>query len=159
MDGMDSTPEHPFAVFSSLILAWDPLVLDYATEVRAYSMEFAGIAFGCVLLDKLTFHRETLPALFTGIVFAAFLGSRYSFGLFAAAAFLGAMRLAAFAAPTAIAATVIFVVAFLPQYKIRMSSDGGAYLQYLAASTAAGKSWNDLLTMLARNLLGPSGIA
>jgi hypothetical protein len=165
----------PFAVFSSLILAWDPLVLDYATEVRAYSMEFAGIAFGCVLLDKLTFHRETLPALFTGIVFAAFLGSRYSFGLFAAAAFLalavitfgdtsinrrqGAMRLAAFAAPTAIAATVIFVVAFLPQYKIRMSSDGGAYLQYLAASTAAGKSWNDLLTMLARNLLGPSGIA
>jgi hypothetical protein len=165
----------PFAVFSSLIPAWDPLVLDYATEVRAYSMEFAGIAFGCILLDKLTLRRDMLLTLFTGIVFAVFLGSRYSFGLFAVAAFFaltvmtfadtsinrreGAMRLAAFAAPIAIAAAVIFVVAFLPQYKIRMSSDGGAYVQYLAASTAAGKSWNDLLTMLARNLLGPHGIA
>jgi hypothetical protein len=165
----------PFAVFSSLIPACDPLILDYATEVRAYSMEFAGVALGCVLLDKLSFHRETLSALFTGIVFALFLGSRYSFGLFAAAAFFalavitfadrsidgrqGAMRLAAFAAPIAIAAAVIFVVAFLPQYKIRMSSDGGAYLQYFAASTAAGKSWNELFTMLARNLLGPYGIA
>jgi hypothetical protein len=163
-----------FAVFGSLVPACDPLILDYATEVRAYSMEFAGVALGCVLLNKLS-HRETLPALFTGIVFALFLGSRYSLGLFAAAAFFalvvitfadrsidriqGAMRLAAFAAPIAIAAAVIFVVAFLPQYKIRMSSDGGAYLQYFAASTAAGKSWNELLTMLARNLVGPYGIA
>jgi hypothetical protein len=164
-----------FAVFSSLIPACDPLILDYATEVRAYSMEFAGIALGCVLLDKLTFHRQTLLALFTGIVFALFLGSRYSFGLFAAAAFFalavitfadtsidrrqGAMRLAAFAAPIAIAAAVIAVVAFLPQYKTRMSPDQGAYLQYFAASTAAGKSWDYLFAMLARNLLGPYGIA
>ncbi len=164
-----------FAIFSSLIPACDPLVLDYATEVRAYSMEFAGIALGCVLLDKLTFQREILPALFTGIVFALFLGSRYSFALFAVAACFalsvitfadtamsrrqGAMRLAAFAAPVAIAAAVIFLAAFLPQYKIRMSPDQGAYLQYFAASTAAGKSWDHLLAMLARNLLGPYGIA
>jgi hypothetical protein len=164
-----------FAVFSSLIPVCDPLMLDYATEVRAYSMEFAGVGLCCVLLDKLSFHREMLPALFTGVVFALFLGSRYSFGLFAAATFFalvvitfadrsmgrrqGALRLAAFAAPIAIAAVVIFVVAFLPQYKIRMSPDHGAYLQYFAASTAAGKSWDYLLAMLARNLVGPYGIA
>ena len=165
----------PFAIFSSVIPACDPLVLDYATEVRAYSMEFAGIALGCVLLDKLTLRREILPALFSGVAFALFLGSRYSFGLFAAAASFalavitftdtsidrpqGAMRLAAFASPIAIAAAVIFVAAFLPQYKIRMSPDQSAYLQYFAASTAAGKSWHYLLAMLARNLLGPYGIA
>jgi hypothetical protein len=165
----------PFAFFSGLVPACDPLVLDYATEVRAYSMEFAGIAFGCILLDKLTLRRDMLLTLFTGIMFAVFLASRYSFSLFAVAAFFalavitfadtsinrrqGAVRLAAFAAPIAIAAAVIFVVAFLPQYKIRMSPNEGAYLQYLAAGTAAGKFWNDLLTMLARNLFGPYGIA
>ena len=164
-----------FALFSSLIPAWDRLVLDYASEVRAYSMEFAGIALGCVLLDRLASRREMLPALFTGVVFALLLGSRYSFGLFTAAACFalavitfadtamdrrqGTMRLVAFAAPIAIAAAVIFVVAFLPQYKIRMSPDQGTYLQYFAASTAAGKSWDFLLATLGRNLLGPYGIA
>jgi hypothetical protein len=164
-----------FAVFSSLIPACDPLLLDYATEVRAYSMEFAGIALGCILLDKSTLRPKTLPALFTGIVFVLFLGSRYTFGLFAAAAFFAlviitladttvdrrqkAMRLAAFAAPIAIAAAVIFVAAFLPQYKIRMTPNHGAYLQYFASSTAAGKSLNELLSTLAHNLLGPYGLA
>lgn len=165
----------PFAVFSSLVPACDPLVLDYATEVRAYSMEFAGIALGCIVLDYATQRREILPALSAGVVFALFLGSRYSFGLFAAAAFFAlavtmftdkslnrrqaTMRLAAFASPIGIATAIIIVAAFLPQYKTRMSFEGGAFLQYFAASTAAGKSWADLLTILARNLLGPYGIA
>jgi hypothetical protein len=165
----------PFAVFSSVVPAWDPLVLDYATEVRAYSMEFAGIAFGCILLDRATSRREILPALSAGVVFALFLSSRYSFGLFATASFFAlavtlfndipvdrqeaVTRLAAFVVPIAIAAAVIFVLAFIPQYKMRMSFDQGAYLQYFAASTASGKSWGYLLKMLARNLLGPHGIA
>jgi hypothetical protein len=165
----------PFALFSSLIPACDPLLLDYATEVRAYSMEFAGITFGCVLLDLATLRRDILSALLAGVVCSLFLSSRYSFGLFAAAAGIAlavtmltdgtadkrqsAKCLVAFAAPIAIATTAIFVVAFLPQYKLRMSVDEGAYLQYFMASTASGKSWSALLTMLARNLLGPYGIA
>jgi hypothetical protein len=165
----------PFAGFASLIPACDPLLLDYATEVRAYSMEFAGIAFGCMLLDRVILRRETLPALFAGVAFALFLGSRYSFALFAAATFFAlavtifsdkvidrrqmAVRLVAFAAPIAIAAAIIFVAAFLPQYRARMSLDNAAYLEYFAATTAAGKSWDQLIAMLARNLLGPYGIA
>jgi hypothetical protein len=164
-----------FAIFSSLIPACDPLILDYATEVRAYSMEFAGIAVGCVLLDELRLRRDVLSSLFTGVVFALFLWSRYSFALFSAAAFFalatithadtsisrrqGAIRLAAFAVPIAIAALAIFLIAFLPQYKIRMTPDQGAYLQYFAPSTAAGQSWDSLLTMLALNLLGPYSVA
>jgi len=165
----------PFAVFSGLVPACDPLLLDYATEVRAYSMEFAGIAFGCVLLDLASLRRDILPALSTGVVFSLFLSSRYSFGLFVASAAIAlavtmltdrtvdkrqaAKCFVAFAAPITIATTVIFVAAFLPQYKLRMSLDEGAYLQYFVASTAAGKSWSAILTMLARNLLGPFGIA
>ena len=163
----------PFAVLSSLVPACDPLLLDYATEVRAYSMEFAGIAIGCVLLDRVTSGPDMRPALLAGVVFALFLGSRYSFGLFTAAAFFAlavttftdksidrrqaAVRLAAFAAPIAIAATVIFRVSFLLQYKYSILQND--YVQYFAPSTAGGKSWDYIMEMLARNLLGPYGIA
>jgi uncharacterized membrane protein len=78
----------PFAVLSSLVPAAYPLILDYAAEVRAYSMEFAGIALGCVLLDRVRPRSDVRPALIAGAAFAFFLGSRYSFALFAAAAFL-----------------------------------------------------------------------
>jgi hypothetical protein len=164
----------PFAVLSSLVPACDPLLLDYATEFRAYSMEFAGIAIGCVLLDRVTSGPDMRPALLAGVVFALFLGSRYSFGLFTAAAFFAlavttftdksidrrqaAVRLAAFAAPIAIAATVIFRVSFLPQYKYNIVNDF-ALFQYFAPSTAGGKSWDYIMEMLARNLLGPYGMA
>jgi hypothetical protein len=164
----------PFAALSCAVPAGYPLLLDYATEVRAYSMEFAGIALGCILLDRVVPRPDTRPALLAGVIFAAFLSSRYSYALFTAAAFSALAiatyanpslsrrqafaRLAAFAVPLFIAAALIFAAAFLPQYIRRMSPENGAYLQYFAATTAAGKSWNQLLTMLARNLFGPAGL-
>jgi len=160
----------PFAILSSLVPAAYPLLLDYATEVRAYSMEVAGIAIGCIMLDRARSRPDLWTAFLAGVVFALFLGSRYSYGLFAAAAFLAlaAMtltgesgggkrqalaRLGAFAAPIAIAAAVIYVEAFRPQYVFRMTPAEGAYLQYFSATTAAGKSWDQVLAMLASNLL------
>jgi hypothetical protein len=164
-----------FAILSSLVPAAYPLLLDYATEVRAYSMEFAGIAVGCILLERARSRPELRPAFIAGAVFALFLGSRYSYGLFAAAAFFAlsvvtltdasvgrrqAMaRLGALAAPIAVAAAVIFVEAFLPHYKLRIAPGDGAFLRYFSSATAAGKSSDDLLATLACNLLCPSGLA
>jgi hypothetical protein len=39
-----------------------------------------------------------------------------------------------------------------------MTSAGGAFVQYLAATTAAGKSSDQIAAMLARNLLSPAGL-
>src|SRR5262249_16380815 len=126
----------PFAFLSSLTPAAYPLMLDYAAEVRAYSMELAGVAVGCVLLERARSQPRGGPALVAGAAFAFYLGSRYSFSLFAACAWIAlaiatlsdasiakrqaALRLAAFAGPVVLAGTVIVVVAFWPQYKIRM---------------------------------------
>lgn len=164
----------PFAVLSSLAPTAYPLILDYATEVRAYSMEFAGIILGCILLDRLSLRSSILSAFLAGSVFGVFLGSRYSFGIFTAAAILAlahqtlgnrsgsatlaVARLSAFVAPIILSAALIFFMALLPQYKGRMSYNGGELVQYLANATATGKSLELIVAMLAKNLFGPAGL-
>ena len=57
----------PFAFLTSLTPAAYPLMLDYAAEVRAYSMELAGVAIGCVLLERARARSDVRPALVAGL--------------------------------------------------------------------------------------------
>jgi hypothetical protein len=161
-------------VCCGLLPAAYPLALTYAGEVRAYSMEFTGIILGCVLLDRLIERPDSDRALLVGGVFAFFLGSRYGFAIFAAAAIVAfacatlrsgdasrreaTARIASFAAPIALVGVLIFVFALLPQHRMRLTYGGGALVRYLAATTAAGKSPGEIAMMLVRNLLGPAGL-
>jgi hypothetical protein len=166
----------PFALLCGLVPALYPLLLFYATELRAYSMEFAGITVGCALIDTIALKRTRDPLLLAaGATFAFFLTSRYAFALFTAACAFALVtscylrrragapttRLAdlpALAVPVATAALLIALFALWPQYKARISYEGGAMLQYFAATTAAAKSFNEILYALAHNLFGRTGL-
>jgi hypothetical protein len=163
-----------FGLLCSIVPWAFPLILDYATEVRAYSMEFAGIVIGCAVVDRLVEPSSTRTALFAGTVFGFFLTARYSFALFAIAACLTVARahlgrrpgtlttrcgyLLAFFMPIGFSGAVIFALAFWPQYAARITYDGGAMIQYLAPATAAAKSTREIGEMLAVNLLYPAGL-
>jgi uncharacterized membrane protein len=164
----------PFTLLCSAVPALFPLILDYATEVRAYSMEFAGIVIGCALLDRLAERPSTRTALIAGTIFGFFLTARYSFALFAIAACLtlaydclhrgmAARRancwyLLAFLGPIVCSGVVIFALALWPQYEARITYNGGELIQYLAAAAAAGKSAGEIATLVTVNLLHPAGL-
>jgi hypothetical protein len=76
-----------FALFSAAVPLAYPLILYHATELRAYSMEFAGVAIGCLLLQGLP-RASNRRLVATGTVFGLFMGSRYSYAIFVAAACL-----------------------------------------------------------------------
>ena len=63
----------PFTLLCSAVPALFPAILDYATEVRAYSMEFAGIVIGCALVDRLAERPSKRTALIAGTIFGFFL--------------------------------------------------------------------------------------
>jgi hypothetical protein len=165
-----------FALACGLVPALFPLLLDFASEVRAYSMEFAGVVIGCALVDRVALRgaRDTL-LLAAGTIFACFLSARYAYALFTASAACALLvschvrrsrgepttRLAdlvAMAVPVAAGAVLIAVLALWPQYKARIAYQDGALLHYLANTTAASKSLRDLFGMLAYNLLSPVGV-
>jgi len=166
----------PFALLCALVPAMFPMLLDYSTEVRAYSMEFAGVVIGCALLDRIALHpSQDRFLLAAGIIFGFFLSSRYSYALFTGAAALALivicrMRraiglpttriadLVVAAVPLAAVTLLIALYALWPQYRGRMSYQGGALLEYFRNATASSKSFQVLLTTLARNLLGPAGL-
>ena len=164
----------PFAVFSALIPAAFPVLLDYSIEVRAYSMEFAGITIGCLLLALLIQQPSIRLALISGTIFGLFLTSRYSYALFVAAAVialavalprripdsrLAALKpLLAFVAPLAVLSIGIFFVLVLRQYNDRISYQGGVMLDYLRGMTAAGKTSGELARTAAYNLFHPAGL-
>jgi hypothetical protein len=160
-----------FAALGAFLPACFPLLLEYAGEVRAYSMEFAGVCLGVLSLDRLMMAPSVSRGLVAGTVFGVFLSSRYSYGLFTAAACLTlgfaapgwrrgghsrrAIRrsLAAFAAPLAGFGILIGTILVLPQYALRISYDGFRFLRYLDPLTAAGKAPVELVEVAARNLL------
>ena len=159
----------PFAVTAGLVPAAYPLLLDYSAEVRAYSMEFAGVVMGCLALARVLERPRVPSALLAGTVFGCFLTARYSYVLFAAAACIALVfawrrrqsrlaLLAAFAAPLVVSAALILFLTFLPQYQARISYQGGALLEYLRPATAAGKSAGEIAAMAASNLLQPAGL-
>jgi hypothetical protein len=65
-----------FAVFASAVPLGYPLLLQHATEVRAYSMEFLGIAAVCLVLPSIV--RPGRGAGYAGIILALCLTTRYS---------------------------------------------------------------------------------
>jgi hypothetical protein len=166
-----------FAAFSCVVPTLFPLILNYATEVRAYSMEFAGIVIGCVLLDRLTTRPNTQIALLSGVTFGFFLTSRYSFALFTCAACvtlvgLGWIRrdslprrhirqyfyLLYFFVPIFASGVLVFVLALWPEYKARISYNGGELIGYIVRMTTAGKAADEIARTLAFNLLHPAGL-
>ena len=76
----------PFAILSGLVPVCFPLLLNYSTEVRAYSMEFAGVTLGSWLLARFIAKPSLSSAAIAGTALGIFLTSRYSYGLFAASA-------------------------------------------------------------------------
>jgi hypothetical protein len=166
----------PFALLCCLVPALFPMLLDYSMEVRAYSMEFAGVVIGCALVDRIALRPVRDPFLLAaGAIFGFFLSSRYAYTLFTAAAMFALIAschmrrvigapttrladLVAMAVPVMAVASLIAVYALWPQYRARISYQGGALLEYFASSTAASKSLMGMLGMLGSNLLGPAGL-
>jgi hypothetical protein len=166
----------PFALLCALLTVPYSLLLYFATELRAYSMEFAGIAVGCALIDRIALKpaNERL-LLVAGTTFGFFLTSRYAFALFTAAAAFALIvschlrrredapttRLAdlpAMAVPVMAVALIVARYALWPQFRARIAYHDGAMLQYFASTTAAGKSPTEILSALAHNLLGFAGL-
>lgn len=166
----------PFALVCGLVPTLYPMLLVFATELRAYSMEFAGIAVGCALIDRIALEPTSdRLLLIAGATFGFFLTSRYAFGLFTAAAAFGLIlachwrrraalpttRLAdlpAMAVPMMAVALLIARYALWPQFWNRIHYHGGAMLEYFASTTAATKSATEILRALADNLFGPGGL-
>ncbi|MDR3466555.1 MAG: hypothetical protein P4M07_11475 [Xanthobacteraceae bacterium] len=163
-----------FAAACCAVPALFPLVLDYATEVRAYSMEFAGVVLGCALLERFEARPAARTAVLAGTTIGFFLTSRYGFAIFAIAACLsvvvsavrdrgagsqvGRRHLFAFFVPVGLAGAAVAIFALWPQYQARMSYEGGVLIGYLAGVTTASKSIGEIAGMLAVNLLHPAGL-
>jgi hypothetical protein len=163
-----------FAAFCSLVPAAFPLLLHEASEMRAYSMEFAGIAIGCTLLTRLATRPSISAAITSALVIGFFLTSRYAYVLFAASASI-ALAVVLLTAPaedlrrntrilltyalTLFAIGILILASMvLPQYELRISYNNGAMLDYLKGTTAAGLRLPDLVAAACSNLLSPSGV-
>jgi hypothetical protein len=161
-----------FAALAGLVPALFPLLLDYATEVRAYSMEFAGICLGALCVARLIERPTVGRALVAGFVIGVFLSSRYSYVLFAAAVCASLIWVALAQRPTGRASVLSLALAFAApllaiggllarypvrlQYKLRIAHEGGDYLAYLDPLKATGKSAADIAATAAGNLLHPA---
>ena len=77
--GWRLTRSHAFALAAAAVPLLYPPALYFAFEIRAYSMEMAGVAVAALLL-ALAVERPTMLRLtLLGVACAAFLSSRYSF--------------------------------------------------------------------------------
>jgi hypothetical protein len=157
-----------FSLFSAAVPLAYPLILYHATEVRAYSMEFAGVAIGCLLLQGLPGASAGRLAA-TGALLGVFMGSRYSYAIFVGAACLvlgeGALsgrsgdepapprRYLALALPIAASAGLVTVLGLWPQQWRMTRYEHGALIRYLEPATAAGKTVGQLGWALVKNLL------
>jgi hypothetical protein len=162
-----------FALFSALVPAAYPMLMNYANEVRAYSMEFAGVICGCLVLDLLLEAPRPRRCWIGGVVIGIFLSSRYSYAIFAAAlSVVFLLSLASrpapasararwalfFFAPLVCVGVVIFLKGFLPQYKLRISYKDGELLGYLTPYMASEMSFSQISQMLRKNLFSLSAL-
>jgi hypothetical protein len=161
-----------FAVLGAAVPLGFPLLLYHATEVRAYTMEFLGVTVGSLLLHRLQAGLTLRGLTLLGIVLAVFMGSRYSYAIFAGAAALVVTpaiwsegepssrvrfrRILALGGP--LAAGALFVALNLWLQRGRLTYHSGALIEYLTPATASGKSVPALLRLLASNLLSPVAI-
>lgn len=160
----------PFAIFSALVPAAFPLLLDYANEVRAYSMEFTGVFLGCLLLDLFLEKPKRGTSFLGGLVLGVFLTSRYSFVFVTAAISVvwlhsiirlpepwsrRGTHLLLFLVPAGIASLAVVFLGFVPQYHARIAYDGGSMVGYLNPYKLGSLPWGAWFRLLAGNLFSP----
>jgi len=158
-----------FAVAAGAVPSLFPSALYFALEIRAYSMEMAGIAIGALLLVVALERPSPRRSAQLGLACAAFLTSRYSFAL-AAAALLVALwsgsagrvagrarrsRMAAAALPIAVVGAAVAGI-MLP-HQLWPEMHGGALGLASPAYTRDGVLLfaPDAPALLRRNLLSP----
>ncbi len=161
-----------FAVAAGAVPALVPAALYFGLEIRAYSMEMAGIMLGALLLAGAVERPSPRRAALLGLVCAAFLTSRYSFVLAAAAllvALLGGCagrvtgrtlraQMAAAALPIAVSGAAIAAI-MLPR-QLRPEMHAGALGLSSPAYTHGGvlAFAPDVPALLARNLISPAAL-
>jgi len=161
-------PSLAFALFSAAVPLAYPLLLYHATEVRAYSMEFAGVTIGCLLIQRLGPEASLRRLAVSGAALGFFMGSRYSYAIFVGAVGLafgptllcrragdGEARLRRYLAlvlPLVVSAAILLVL-LLGLQRWRPTYHGGALIRYLEPATAAGKTVGQLGWALVKNLL------
>jgi hypothetical protein len=165
-------PSVAFAVLGAAVPLAYPLIVFHATEVRAYTMEFTGVVVGCLLLHRLQAGAGPARLALTGLALALFMTSRYSYSIFAGATCLAAIpvlrgwspgdpagRLRRFLAlGLPVLGGVAFAALGLWLQRGRLTGRGGAYVEYLAPATAAGKPAGDLVGAVLANLLSPAAL-
>ena len=156
-------------VSMSLVLFFD-IILYHAVEIRAYSMEFAGV-MAMLLGTRVALERKKAGwFLVLGLAAAAFMTSRYSFVFVVAAtgitlalflvrddATRAAARIAMFAwfaAPTIAVGGLILVFSLHPQIDVWL---GGSLVHsgapdYVSHTVLAGKPFAEWVSLAARNL-------
>jgi hypothetical protein len=165
-------PSAAFALLGAAVPLGFPLIVYQATEVRPYAMEFAGVAVACLLLQRVSAQPTVGGLTLTGTTLAVFMSSRYSYSIFVGAMCLAMApaiwsrpagdlggrlrRLLALGVP--ILGGAVFVAVGLWGQWARLTGRGGAYVEYLAPATAAGKPAGDLVRAVAANLLSPVAI-
>jgi hypothetical protein len=156
-----------WSIFGPALLVANSMMLHYATEIRAYSMEVCAVAwlfFTPIMLGKLRSARSQLAA---GVFSALLSSARYSAFLPAAAACLCAIhplkpwraagvRLLCFAAPIVfMVVAAYFVFVRYQAYQAGASNEPPAYVQHLMF---AGKSWPEAVGLLTTNFWSLQGL-
>lgn len=150
-----------------------PLLLRFGYEVRAYSMEFAGVVAIFLMADLLIARPNLSRCFAVGLLTGFFLSSRYSFVFVALPACLlisahlwretasphrCLLQLLLLLLPPLVAGVAILHFAFGPQYHARMVGDGGSRIQYFASHLFSFDEFGSSLWRLAKNLLHPRAL-
>lgn len=162
----------PFACLAASIPAIFPVLIDRANEVRAYSMEFAGIVIACAILEIL-WSRPTVWKCFAGgAIMGLFLTSRYSFLFITLGVSIllvyrfrpwrGPMsrvaRLSAFLIPIGISGVAVIVFGFIPEYHSRIAYEGGRMVAYLQEHKLPTSMDAEAVRRILANLFIPSAL-
>ncbi len=161
-----------FAVAASAVPALYPAVVYFALEVRAYSMEMAGLAIGALALVMVQEKPSVARASALGLVCAAFLTSRYSFVLvtlaLGGALWVGAGRragrptrvrlVASFLLPAAVAALGVWLVTFGHQLPKAMRGGPLGIAAPAYTREAVLRTSGDRLALVGRDLVSPAAL-
>jgi hypothetical protein len=161
-----------FALAASAVPCLYPAVLYFALEVRAYSMEMAGLAIAAVVLVLVHERPSAGRAAVLGLSCAAFLTARYSFIFItlalAGALWLGCLRrlpritriraLLAFVLPVLVAGLGILYVTLGHQLSNGMRSGPLGIASPMYTREAGLRTTGDLPALLRRGLVSPEAL-
>jgi hypothetical protein len=170
--GWRLTGSAAFALAAAALPALFSVALHFAFEIRAYSMEMAGIAAGALALAAALERPSTQRSAALGLVLAGFLSSRYSYALFSVAALTGfaaglrgragarerASHLAAVLLPVLLAAGLGWWVTLRHQVWPEMRGGvAGVQAPVYTLHAVLGRSGHDA-ALVRRNLLSPAAL-